>query len=62
MRQWAMPPSPALAGSSGGTRADALVGVLTGAIADLGNGRFQQTLLDSVYAVLPAASCSVYRT
>ena len=57
-----MPLAPALAGSSGGTRADALVGVLTGAIADLGNGRFQQTLLDSVYAVLPAASCSVYRT
>lgn len=53
-----MPPAP-LAPSS---QADALVGVLTGAIADLGNTRFQQTLLDNVHAVLHAASCSVYRT
>jgi DNA-binding CsgD family transcriptional regulator len=58
MRQWPAPAASALAAS----RADALVGVLTGAIADLGSARFQQTLLDSVHTVLPAASCSVYRT
>ena len=53
-----MPSAPLATSSQGG----ALIGVLTGAIADLGNTRFQQTLLDSVHAVLPAASCSVYRT
>lgn len=53
-----MPSAPLATGS----RAGALLDVLTGAIADLGNTRFQQTLLDSVHAVLPAASCSVYRT
>lgn len=44
------------------TQTDTLLGLLTHAIADLGQDRFEQTLLDSVYAVLPAASCSVYRT
>lgn len=53
-----MPSAP----TTGGRQADALLGVLTGAIADLGHTRFQQTLLDSVRTVLPAASCSVYRT
>jgi DNA-binding CsgD family transcriptional regulator len=55
MRQWPMSPET-------DAQADPLVGVLTPAITDLGQGRFQQTLLDSIYPVLPAASCSVYRT
>ena len=50
MRQWAIDASP-------GTPSH----VLTEAIAHLGEIRFEQTLLDSLYPVLPAASCSVYR-
>ncbi|MES2192157.1 MAG: LuxR C-terminal-related transcriptional regulator [Pseudomonadota bacterium] len=53
-----MPPASAVTG----TRADALVSVMASVIADLGDRRFQQTVLDSVHAVLPAASWSVYRT
>lgn len=55
MRQWA-------ANSQASSSASALIGVLTPAIADLGQSRFQQTLLDSIFPLLPAASCSVYRT
>jgi DNA-binding CsgD family transcriptional regulator len=54
MRQWdlgARPPSTS-----------PLLGVLTNAMAHLGQSRFDQTLLDSMYPVLPAASWSVYRT
>ncbi len=36
--------------------------VLVQAIPQLGEAQFQQTLLDSLYPVLPAASCAVYRT
>ena len=43
-------------------QADTPVGLLTHAIADLGQDGFEQTLLDSIYPLLPAASCSVYRT
>lgn len=55
MRQWAT-------SSQTSSSASALIGVLTPAIADLGQSRFQQTLLDSIFPLLPAASCSVYRT
>jgi len=51
MRQWAMTDRPAALGS-----------VLAQAIAQLGHQHFGQTLLDSLYPVLPAASCAVYRT
>lgn len=36
--------------------------VLVGAIPRLGETRFEHSLLDGVCAVLPAASCAVYRT
>jgi DNA-binding CsgD family transcriptional regulator len=51
MRQWA-------------PRADTggLANVLAQAVAQLGERCFAQTLLDSLYPVLPAASCAVYRT
>jgi DNA-binding CsgD family transcriptional regulator len=51
MRQWAVHATP-----------DNLSNVLTQAITGLGEAGFEQTLLDSLYPVLPAASCSVYRT
>lgn len=51
MRQWAMTDRPAEVG-----------GVLAQAIGGLGDSGFEQKLLDSLYPVLPAASCSVYRT
>jgi hypothetical protein len=55
MRQWDLGQTPA-------TTASTLLGVLTNAMAHLGNSRFDQALLDSVHPVLPAASWSVYRT
>lgn len=51
MRQWAI-----TAGSGD------LNQVLADAIPRLGEKHFDQTLLDSVSQILPAASCSVYRT
>ncbi len=55
MRQWDINEQPC-------TTASALLGVLTNAMAHLGQSRFDQTLLDSMHPVLPAASWSVYRT
>lgn len=55
MRKWDLGEKPA-------TTASALLGVLTNAMAHLGQSRFEQTLLDSIHPVLPAASWSVYRT
>lgn len=55
MRQWDLSEKP-------DTTASALLGVLTNAMAHLGQSRFDQTLLDSMHPVLPAASWSVYRT
>lgn len=55
MRQWDLGEQPA-------ATASALLGVLTNAMAHLGQSRFDQTLLDSMHPVLPAASWSVYRT
>jgi DNA-binding CsgD family transcriptional regulator len=55
MRQWDISEQPT-------TTASALLGVLTNAMAHLGQSRFDQTLLDSMHPVLPAASWSVYRT
>nr|WP_315431561.1 helix-turn-helix transcriptional regulator [uncultured Albidiferax sp.] len=54
MRQWAANANPATPGE--------LLNVLTQAVPRLGENRFEQTLLDSLYPVLPAASWSVYRT
>lgn len=51
MRQWAI-----------NTDSGDLSHVLVQAIPQLGEAQFQQTLLDSLYPVLPAASCAVYRT
>lgn len=55
MRQWDLSEQPA-------TTASALLGVLTNAMVHVGHSCFDQTLLDSMYPVLPAASWSVYRT
>lgn len=55
MRLWDLGEKPT-------TTADALLGVLTNAMAHLGQSRFDQALLDSMHPVLPAASWSVYRT
>jgi DNA-binding CsgD family transcriptional regulator len=52
MRQWA-----ANAATPG-----ELLHVLTQAVPRLGESQFEQTLLDSLFPLLPAASCSVYRT
>lgn len=54
MRQWA-------ANANAATPGD-LLNVLTQALPVLGESRFEQNLLDSLYPVLPAASWSVYRT
>ncbi len=51
MRQWAI-----------NTDSGDVSHVLVKAIPQLGEAQFQQTLLDSLYPVLPAASCAVYRT
>ncbi|WP_394791712.1 LuxR C-terminal-related transcriptional regulator [Rhodoferax sp.] len=51
MRQWAPHTNPG-----------ELVQVLSQAIPRLGEPRFEQALLASLYPVLPAASCAVYRT
>jgi DNA-binding CsgD family transcriptional regulator len=52
MRQWA---------ASAATPGE-LLSVLTQAVPRLGERHFEQALLDSLYPLLPAASCAVYRT
>ena len=54
MRQWAAHTDTATPGE--------LLHVLTQAVPRLGEPHFEQTLLDSLFPLLPAASCSVYRT
>ncbi len=54
MRQWAADASAATPGE--------LLNVLTQVMPRLGERHFEQSLLDSLYPLLPAASCSVYRT
>ena len=51
MRQWAI-------NANGGNVSD----VLVAAIPQLGEMHFEHSLLDGLHAVLPAASCAVYRT
>ena len=57
MRQWDLTTQPNRAANT-----PSLLGVLANAMAHLGQSRFDQTLLDSMHPVLPAASWSVYRT